>query len=279
MEKKSKTFWLDEYGDPRYVKIAVIAVVALFAVITFFLSFTTVNSGEVGIRTRFGKIQETTAVEGINLKVPYIEKIVKVNVKVQKADVEAAAASKDLQEIKAKFVVNYQIDASKATELYRNVGSNYEDVILAPAIQEAFKAVTAKFTAEEMITRRGEISIQVVEALQNKVKEYGIFIRELNITNLDFSPEYNAAIEAKQVAEQQVKKAEQELAKAKIDAEKQIAQAKAEAEALKLQKSEITKDLLELRKIEAQLEAIKKWDGKLPQYNLGDGAIPFIDLK
>lgn len=247
--------------------------IAVLALIIIFSSFTTVNSGEVGIKVKFGKITESVATEGFNLKVPFVEKIVKVNVKVQKTDVAAGAASKDLQEVNANFVVNYQIDASKANELYRNVGKNYESVILEPAIQEAFKSVIAQYTAEETITKRSEISLKVVETLSDKVSDYGIFIKDLNIINLEFSAEYNAAIEAKQVAEQKVKKAEQELAQAKIDAEKKIAEAQAEAETMRLQKQEITKEYLELKRIEANLEWIKKWNGALPETMLGDSDV------
>lgn len=273
-----KKFYLDEWGNPKPIKIGMTIFIAVLLFATICLSFTTVNSGEVGLKVRFGKITNEVATEGINFKIPYIDEIVKVNIKVQKSEVDSTAASKDLQDIYIKFAVNYQVKAEYAYELYKTVGNNYEEVILQPAIQESIKSVTAGYTAEEMITKRGEISQKTLDLLQNKTAKYGLKINELNIINLDFSEEFNKAIEEKQIAEQKVRKAEQELEQTKIEAEKKVTEAQAEAEALKLQKEEITSELLELRKIEAQLKAIEKWNGQLPNYNLGN-TIPFIDVK
>lgn len=275
-EKKGNIF-VDEYGELKIVPITIIVILALFTIITIFSSYSVVKSGEVGLKVRFGKIQNVQIDEGFNFKIPYIEKIVKVNIKVQKSEVESNSASKDLQDIKTQIAVNYRVDGTKASYLYKTIGNNYNEVVLQPAIQESIKAVISKYTAEEVITKRNEVSNLCMKALQEKVIKYGLAIDNFNIINLTFSPEYSRAIEAKQVAEQQVLKAKQDLEKTKIEAEQQIAKAKAEAESLKVQKQEITKDLLELRRIEAQLKAIEKWDGKLPNYNLGD-SIPFIDL-
>ena len=258
-------------------KIVIFSVIGLFLLITIFSSYKIVKSGEVGLKVRFGEIQTTQIDEGFNFKIPYIEKIVKVNIKVQKSEVNTEGASKDLQDIKTKIAVNYRVEGTKASSLYKTVGNKYEETVLQPAIHESIKAVISKYTAEEVITKRNEVSNLCMEELQSKVKKYGIVIDNFNIVDLNFSEEYSKAIEAKQVAEQQVLKAKQDLEKTKIEAEQKVAEAKAEAEALKAQKQEITKDLLELRKIEAELKAIEKWNGQLPTYNLGN-SVPFIDL-
>jgi len=274
----------DSYGDfegftSKGIKMLVILpILMLFAIITLFSSFTTVKSGEVGLKISFGKVKDTQINEGFNFKIPYVEKIVKVNIKVQKSEVETNAASKDLQDINTKIAVNYRVEGTKASSLYKNIGNDYEIKVLEPAIQESIKAVISNYTAEEVITKRSEVSILCMENLQEKVSKYGLVIDNFNIINFNFSAEYSKAIEEKQVAEQQVLKAKQELEKTKIEAEQKVEEARAEAEALKLQKEEITKELLELRKIEAQLKAIEKWNGQLPTYNLGD-SVPFIDLK
>ena len=266
---------VEEFNIP---KIVVFSVIGLFLLITMFSSYSIVKSGEVGLKVRFGKIQNVQIDEGFNLKVPYIEKIVKVNIKVQKSEVDTEGASKDLQDIKTKIAVNYRVEGTKASYLYKTVGNKYEETVLQPTIHESIKAVISKYTAEEVITKRNEVSNLCMEELQSKVKKYGIVIDNFNIVDLNFSEEYSKAIEAKQVAEQQVLKAKQDLERTKIEAEQKVAEAKAEAEALKAQKQEITKDLLELRRIEAELKAIEKWNGQLPTYNLGD-SVPFIDLK
>lgn len=267
------------FNTKKVIKISVIAIVAIFALITLFSSFTTIKSGEIGLKSRFGEIVSQTTQEGIQFKVPFVEKVTKVNMKVQKADVTSSSATKDLQDVSISFAINFQLSPEKVMDLYKKIGQNYVEIILQPATQEALKNVTSKYTAEELITKRSEVSQQIIEELSAKVGKYGIIINELNIIDLNFSEAYNKAIEDKQVAEQEVKKAQQELEKTKIEAEKKVAEAKAEADALKLQKEEITPELLELRRIEAQLKAIEKWSGNLPTTITGSDGIPFIDLK
>lgn len=268
-----------EFNTKKVIKISVITIVAIFALITLFSSFTTIKSGEIGLKSRFGEIVSQTTQEGIQFKVPFVEKVTKVNMKVQKADVTSSSATKDLQDVSISFAINFQLSPEKVMDLYKKIGQNYVEIILQPATQEALKNVTSKYTAEELITKRSEVSQQIIEELSAKVGKYGIIINELNIIDLNFSEAYNKAIEDKQVAEQEVKKAQQELEKTKIEAEKKVAEAKAEADALKLQKEEITPELLELRRIEAQLKAIEKWSGNLPTTITGSDGIPFIDLK
>lgn len=269
----------DLFNKKKVIKITIISIISLFVVITFFNSFTTIKSGEIGLKSRFGQIVSQTTQEGIQFKIPYIEKVTKVNMKVQKADITSSSATKDLQDVSISFAINYQLQADKVMDLYKTVGASYVETILQPATQEALKNVTSKYTAEELITKRSEVSQQIIQDLSAKVNKYGIIINELNIIDLNFSEAYNKAIEDKQVAEQEVKKAQQELEKTKIEAEKKVAEAKAEADALKLQKEEITPELLELRRIEAQLKAIEKWSGNLPTTITGSDGIPFIDLK
>lgn len=269
----------DSFNKKKVIKITIISIISLFVVITFFNSFTTIKSGEIGLKSRFGQIVSQTTQEGIQFKIPYIEKVTKVNMKVQKADITSSSATKDLQDVSISFAINYQLQADKVMDLYKTVGASYVETILQPATQEALKNVTSKYTAEELITKRSEVSQQIIQDLSAKVNKYGIIINELNIIDLNFSEAYNKAIEDKQVAEQEVKKAQQELEKTKIEAEKKVAEAQAEADALRLQKEEITPELLELRRIEAQLKAIEKWSGNLPTTITGSDGIPFIDLK
>ena len=272
-----REFFKNDNDEIRWGRIGLIFIV-IFAITTIFDCFTVVNSGEVGLKVRFGQVQDTQIEEGLNFKIPIVEDIVTVNIKVQKSEVETSAASKDLQDISTKIAVNYRVDGTKASQLYKTIGNSYDEKVLEPAIQESIKAVISNYTAEEVITKRSEVSIKCMEVLQEKVDKYGLVVDNFNIINFNFSAEYSKAIEEKQVAEQEVLKAKQELEKTKIEADQKIAAAKAEAEALKLQKEEITEDLLELRRIEAELKAIEKWDGKLPTYNLGD-SVPFINLK
>ena len=243
----------------------VIGTIFLVLSVLFCSSFRTIKSGQVGIRVRFGKVVSSQMNEGVNFKIPVIEKIVKMNIQVQKTEIETESSSKDLQLVNMKLAVNYKIDGKKAKDLYKNVGTKYEDVILQPAIQESIKAVTSKYTAEELITKRNEVSIESMKELDNKVKKYGIIIDNFNITNFNFSEEFNKAIEEKQVAEQKVLTAKQELERAKVEAEKKVTIAEAEKQANDLKIQSLTDNIIKEKMIE-------KWNGELPKVT-GNGSV------
>ena len=248
-------------------------------IIIFFmiLGITTVPTGHVGIKTRFGAVQDDYISEGLNFKTPIVEDIKVMDCRTQRVDTEGEGASKDLQTVSTYIAVNYRVNQEKAFNLYKTVGMKYEDILIKPATQETMKTTLAQYTAEELITKRAEVGQALQEALKNKLEEKGIVIENTSIVNLNFSDSYNQAIERKQVAEQEAKKAEQELEKAKVEAEKKIVEAQAEAEALKAQKQEITSDLLELRRIENEAKWIEKWNGNLPQTTLGE-SVPMINI-
>ncbi len=246
-------------------KIIIYGVIGLFVLITILSSFQTIRSGEVGLKVRFGKIVSKGLNEGLNLKIPYIEDIVVVNIKVQKIEITTESSSKDLQTIQTDIAVNYRIESNKASELYRTVGNSYESTILDPAIKESIKSTIAKFTAAEIITKRSEVSQKCMEELQEKVKKYGIVIDNFNITNLTFSPEYTKAIEEKQVAEQK-------LEKAKLEAEAKLVEAEATKKANDLMKQSLTDNLI-------SKQFIEKWDGKLPSTYAGENILGMFNLK
>lgn len=267
----------EEYQIRKTIKIGVISFIILFAVITFFNSITTVPTGHAGIKTRFGKVQNEVITEGLNVKVPFIEKIVKIDCRTQKIEVANATATKDLQEVTFKIAVNYNITKETANELYKTTGTDYQNVILNPAILESIKAVTAQYKAEELITKRGEVSNKMQETLIGKIENKGFNVIDFNIIDLDFSAEYNQAIEKKQVAEQQAQQAQYELEKARVENEKKIENAKADAEVMRQQNSQITNETLRLKELENQKALIDKWNGQLSTYMLGD-TVPFFNI-
>lgn len=260
---------IEVYNIP---KITIFGVVGLFILITIFSAFTTIKSGEVGLKVRFGKIVDSSLNEGINFKIPYIEKIKKVNIKVQKVELDTESSSKDLQTITTKLAVNYKVKKESAVSLYKQVGSGYKDTVLIPAIQESIKAVMSKYTAEQTITMRNQVSDECLEEIQNKVNKYGIVIEDFNIIDLDFSEAYSTAIEEKQVAEQKVLTAQQELEKSKIEAEKKVVEAQATKEANELLKQTLTDELI-------VKQFIEKWDGKLPTTYAGEDILGIFNLK
>ena len=239
--------------------------------ILFLSCVRTIRSGEVGIRVRFGKVVESSTNEGINLKLPLVEKIERMNVRVQKIEVRTNSSSKDLQDVNMAVAVNYQINNLKAVDLYKTVGTNYESVILEPSIEESIKAVTSGYTAEELITNRSEVSTKCMEELSKKSEKYGLLIRDFNITNFSFSVEFEKAIEEKQVAEQKVLTAKQELEREKIEAEKKIVSAEAEKKANELKQKTLTNNIIKEKFIE-------KWNGELPKVFGSNGIIDITKI-
>ncbi len=257
--------------------IAVIIIIALFALIILLNSFTSVPTGFVGIRTRFGKASQDIVQEGLNLQIPMIERIVLMDCRTQKAEINCSTASKDLQEVTLQVAVNYNVTVENAYSIYKNIGVNYESIMISPSILESVKSVTAQYTAEELITKRSEVSDKMQETLKEKIENRGFAVIDFNVTDLNFSDVYNQAIENKQVAEQEAKQAQYELEKAKIENEKRIAEAQANAQVMQAQNSSITENALKLKELEVQQQFIEKWNGTLPSTLSGD-ALPFLNI-
>jgi len=235
------------------------------------LSVYTVPAGFVGVVTRFGAVERIVQ-PGFGIKIPFIEDVVKMDVRTQKDQTDATAASSDLQQVTSTIAVNYNLDPSYASTVYQTVGTDYADILIAPAIQNIFKATTAQFTAEELIDQREQVRAKAEDALKTQLAQYHVVVLNFNIVNFNFSDQFNQAIEAKQVAQQQVETAKQLLAKAQVDAQTAVAQAQGQADAQKALKDagSLTPEYLEFL-------AIQKWDGHLPSVVAG-GTTPFIDL-
>ncbi len=235
-------------------------------------SFESIGAGERGVVfSQFGGVREAVLGEGLRFKIPFIEDIIRMDVKIHKSETGATASSKDLQTISSVIAVNYHVIPEAASSVYQNVGLAYKERLIDPAVQESMKAIAAQFTAEELITRRAEVSNQIQDFLAARLIDHNFTVDEFSIVDFDFSDQFNSAIEAKQTAEQQALKAERDLDRVRIEAEQLVTQATAEAESQRLQRETISANVLQLR-------AIEKWDGKLPQVT-GGGAVPFINLE
>ena len=285
-KKKLKDYTQEEFDKLNYtdqqelltrhyiakgIKIGILVIFIIFILVIIFNSFKSIPTGFVGVKTRFGQVQDTMLNEGLNLKIPFIEKIVLMDCRTQKTEYTMEASSKDLQKISNfKVAINYNITKDTANSLYREVGVDYKTIIVEPAIQEAMKATIANYTAEELITKRNEVSAFALEALYNKLQNSGITLTSLNILDLSFSPEFDQAVEQKQIVEQETQKAQYELEKAKVENEKKIENAKADAEVMKQQNAQITENYLKLKEIENQKAMIDKWNGQLPSTLMSD---------
>ena len=262
-------------------KTALAIVIAILGLILALQCFTVVPVGNTGVVKTLGAPRGTTFTNGLHFKLPFIQSVVMVNNQIQKLEVDASAVSKDLQAVSSTIAVNYRVTAEKSFYIVKNIGAqDYVDRILSPAVQESVKSVTAKYTAEGLITERAKVGAEIAMGLEEKVSSHGIIVQEFNIVNFDFSEAFTKAIEEKQVAqqdlirvrteqEQLVVKAEAAAKAAEANARAILVQAEAQAEANAKLAASLTAVLVEYEKIQ-------KWDGKLPQVS---GGSPIVDFR
>lgn len=271
-------------GLGALIVIGVLVMIAMSAV-------RTVDTGHIGVKTRFGKIVSESLPAGLYFVVPGVENIAQVEVREQKSEMTTSASSRDLQSIQAGIAINFRPDPANAHLLFKDVGTEYKARILDPAIEETVKAATATYTAEELITRRTQVRDEMEAMLKLRVEGNHIMITKFNIVDFKFSDSFNHAIEEKQTAEQEALRATNILRRMKVEADQKIetargaaesvklnalaeaeaitVKAKAEAEAQRILAEVVTKDVIRLR-------AIERWDGVLPKVT-GE-TVPFISV-
>ena len=243
----------------------------LFGLVAFGLAgvikaVTIVDAGHrVVVFDRISGVQEKALGEGFHLIIPGIQDAYSFDVRTQKTIVKENAASKDMQDVTTELAIQYHPVASAMPKLFQQFGNGYVDKIIPPAVQESLKSVTALYTAEELITKRADVKNAIQVHLQAKLAESNINLVDVFITDFKFSSAFAKAIENKQVQEQKALEAERKLEEVKFQADQKIATARAEAESLRLQKSQITPNLLKLREIEVRAKAIEKWNGVQPR--------------
>ena len=236
---------------------------------------TVVPAGNVGVQVTFGEVSKTTLPEGLHLINP-LSDVHNVSVRMVSTTLEnSQAGTKDLQQVHTNIVVNYRLQGHKAAHIYKEFGLDLKDRVVLPILNESFKAVTAHYTSEELITKRDEVSERIRVEASTKMAQYDISVSSISLVNFGFSAEYQKAIEAKVIATQSKLKADADLERIKVEAQQAIAKAKGEAEAIAIQAQAINS---QGGASFVQLKAIEKWDGKLPTTSAG-GAVPFINLR
>lgn len=241
----------------RYIVLGVMLLIFLI----FFFPIVIIGAGERGVVfNNFSGVEDRILGEGTHFRVPFLQSVISMDIKTQKTDVKAEAASKDLQTVNSDIVVNWHLDASRVNKVYQEIGDEeaVRDRIIIPAVNETVKAATAKLTASEVLARRTELKTDLDGLLAERLGGYGVLLDDVSIVNVNFSTEFNRAIEAKQVAQQE---AERALFR--------VQEASATAQANRLIEQSLTDQLL-------QVKAIEKWDGKLPA--AVGGATPFINI-
>jgi len=257
------------------IKAGVYLGLGLAAFMLLWGTFFVVQPGEIAVKTRLGQVMDSYG-EGLHFKLPVIDAIHRMSMRISRDDIKTDAFSKDLQTMQVHLAINHRIEKENAISVYRNLGARYMETIIDPAAQEVLKAITARHTAEMIVSSRAAIVEAVNADLKAKLKEKQIIVTDVSIVDMDFTQGFLGAVERKQIAEQDAKTAQNLVEKAKREADSKVAAARAEAESLRLQKEVVTPLMVQLRQIEVNSEAIKKWDGRLPTYT--GGAIPMLNL-
>lgn len=261
-------------------------------------SFTVIPAGHTGVVVTLGSVSDIVLQEGLHFKIPFAQQVVLMDNRIVKLEVTTQAFSKDLQTVSAVLAINYRVDKGMSHSIYKNIGGAYESVLVVPAVNEVLKAVVAEYTASTLVANRSAVSVELDNNLKTKLQTSGIIVEDINVIDWDFSDEYIAAIEQKQVAEQNLIKtrteqeqavviaeasAKQKVIAAQADADAAVIAAEARAKQITVEadaQAEANRKLSESLSNELiNYEKINKWDGKLPEVQTGSGgALIGIDL-
>lgn len=242
-------------------KLTIYGIIGFLVLIALLTSVRTIPTGKIGVVTQFGKVTGRELTEGLSFVAPLgINKVVIYDIKVQKDTSSTTAATKDLQDVTGEVVLNYSLNRNEVSRIHQSVGEEYKDKLINPALSEVFKGASAKYNAGELITERASLKADVYKQLTSRLEKYGILVEDVSITNFQFSPSFSKAIEEKQVAQQNAERAKFNLEAARTNAEAQRAQSET------------------LSPGYLQMQAIEKWDGKMPKYS-GSGTVFNIPLQ
>ena len=276
------------YKTPRFpttnkLRIAAVVITVIIIIVVAFESIAIVEAGHRGVVLYLGAVQDRVLEEGVHFVTPFVVQVVQMEVRTQKFQAEATAASNDLQEVQSVIAVNYRIDPQQTNEIYQKLGVNYQDRVISPTIQESVKASVAKFNAEELITKRETAKSVIADAIRSTLSRDNIEVQNVFITDFKFSDAFATQIEQKVVAFQKFLTEQNNLRAIEVVANQTVAQAEgaARANAAKASgESEAIKIItLQLRESPEYLQwqAITKWNGQMP-YALGSSGVPFFQL-
>ena len=269
----------------KFNKKQLLAVLGLGIVVL--ACYVSVPTGHTGVVTTFGKVENFTLEAGVHFKLPWQE-VVKMDNRVQKSTLDMSCFSSDIQEVAMTYTVNYQISKQDAMTIYKTIGTDYYNTVIAPCITEAVKIVTARYNAEALISKRSDMASEIENVLEEKLIHYNIELVGTSIENMDFTDAFTNAVEAKQVAEQNKLRAETE-------AEQKVIEANAAAEIKKVEADAAAYQIVTAAEAEAKANReiaesltqalidytyVQTWDGKLPTFMTGEsGIVPFMNVE
>lgn len=232
-----------------------------------------VNAGERGVKVTLGQVSDESYTEGVHFVMPFVSSMHNMDVKTQKSNIATTVFTKDIQQARLTYVINYNLHADSAHKMYKQVGKNYKDTILIPIVEGTVKNVIGGWNASDLIANRAKATSDILTKLQEQLDDNYINVTDFNITDIDYSDVFEKAIEGKVTAEQEALKAKNQTVQVQELARQKVISAEAEAKSIRI-KAEALKQNRDL----VNLTLAEKWDGKLPQYMMGN-SVPFVNLK
>ncbi|MBO6087772.1 prohibitin family protein [bacterium] len=258
-------------NENRFIAPAII-IALLIVFIGFFNPIAIVGVGERGVKVTLGRVSDESFTEGIHLVMPFISAIKNMDVKTQKNYVETSVYTKDIQQARITYVLNYNLQPENAHKMYREVGMNYLDTIVTPVVEGTIKDIIGKWNAQDLIANRERATQEILIKLQDQLTPKYVNITDFQMTAIAYSSVFEKAIENKVTAEQEALQAKNKTVQIQEEAKQKLISAEAEAKSMTIRANALTKN-----KALVEYEAVQKWDGKLPEYMLG-GAMPFINI-
>jgi len=259
--------------DMSVGQISLLALLALLIVITVFSSFYTIKSTERGVLSTFGKISPGVIDDGLHVKIPFIQTVKKVNVQQKKFDGKENSYTRDVQTSEVQYTINYELVRENVNNLIKNVGDDYHNRIVVPFIRSAMKEAFGNFAATEIVENRDAVRREIESTLRHTLDSNYFLNIQFQLVDIDFDDDFENAIKEKQVAEQQALKAKNVTIQIEEQAKQTKIRAEADAEAIRIKAK-----ALESNPKLVEYEAVQKWDGKMPQYMMGN-SLPLINLK
>lgn len=258
--------------NKNFLGIPLAIVFLIICVIVLINPFVMVGPGERGIQIRLGEVQSKSYQEGLHLIVPFIDKFRTMDVKTQKNTLNTQVYTKDIQQARITYVINYNIQPDNVNKLFQNVGLDYESKILTPVVEGTIKDIIGKWNAQDLIANREKATGDILFKLQTQLKDNYINVTDFQMTDINYSKVFEQAIESKVTAEQEALKAKNKTVQIQEEAKQKVIAAEAEARSMAIRAQALSQN-----KSLVQYEAVQKWDGKMPQYMLGN-SVPFINV-
>lgn len=255
-------------------KSAILIAIAILAIIfiVYCNPIAIVGVGERGVKVTLGRVSPESFSEGVHFVTPFISQIKVMNVKTQKENITTEVYTKDIQQARISYVINYNLKPEYAHKMYREVGMNYKETILMPAVEGNIKDVIGRWNAQDLVANRAAATADILQKLQTQLDSKYINVTSFQIININYSEVFEKAIESKVTAEQEALKAKNKTVQIEEEAKQKVISAEAEAKSMRIRATALTQN-----KALVEYEAVQKWDGKMPQYMMG-GSVPFINV-